>query len=76
MGLIKKTALSEFQNLRKTGLIAIVLREDDELMGVELTDGEQEILLGTKGGMAIHFSEGDIRAMGRVSMGVKSMDLY
>ncbi len=75
MGLIKKTALSEFQNLRKTGLIAIVLREDDELMGVELTDGEQEILLGTKGGMAIHFSEGDIRAMGRVSMGVKSMDL-
>ena len=75
MGLIKKTALSEFQNLRKTGLIAIVLREDDELMGVELTDGEQEILLGTKGGMAIRFSEQDIRAMGRVSMGVKSMDL-
>ena len=75
MGLIKKTALSEFQNLRKTGLIAIVLREEDELMGVELTDGEQEILLGTRGGMAIRFSEQDIRAMGRVSMGVKSMDL-
>ena len=75
LGLIKKTALSEFQNLRRTGLIAIVLREDDELMGVELTDGEQQILLATRGGMAIRFGEGDIRAMGRVSMGVKSMDL-
>ena len=75
LGLIKKTALSEFQNLRRTGLIAIVLREDDELMGVELTDGEQQILLATQGGMAIRFGEGDIRAMGRVSMGVKSMDL-
>ena len=75
LGLIKKTALSEFQNLRRTGLIAIVLREEDELMGVELTDGEQQILLATRGGMAIRFGEGDIRAMGRVSMGVKSMDL-
>ena len=75
LGLIKKTALSEFQNLRRTGLIAIVLREDDELMGVELTDGEQQILLATQGGMAIRFGEGDIRAMGRVSMGVKSVDL-
>ncbi len=75
LGLIKKTALSEFQNLRRTGLIAIVLREEDELMGVELTDGEQQILLATQGGMAIRFGEGDIRAMGRVSMGVKSMDL-
>ena len=74
-GLIKKTALSEFDNLRKSGLIAIVLREDDELMSVELTRGEDELLLGTRDGMAIRFSESDIRLMGRVSMGVKSIEL-
>ena len=71
----KKTALSEFDNLRKSGLIAIVLREDDELMSVELTRGEDELLLGTRDGMAIRFSESDIRLMGRVSMGVKSIEL-
>ena len=74
-GLIKKTALEEFQNLRRAGLIAIVLREDDELIGVELTDGSNEVMLGTRQGMAIRFPEEDIRGMGRVSMGVRSIDL-
>ncbi len=74
-GLIKKTELSEFANLRKTGLIAIVLREDDELIGVELTSGSDELILATRMGQAIRFSEQDVRAMGRNSMGVRSIDL-
>ena len=74
-GTIKKTALDEFANLRKAGLIAIVLREDDELIGVELTDATCELMLATRMGQAIRFSEDDIRAMGRNSMGVKSMEL-
>ena len=74
-GLIKKTALDEFANLRKAGLIAIVLREEDELIGVELTDETDELMLATRMGQAIRFSETDIRAMGRNSMGVKSIDL-
>ncbi len=75
-GLIKKTALEEFQNLRRAGLIAIVLRDEDELIGVVLTQGDDELLLGTQRGMAIRFSEMDIRNMGRVSMGVRSIDLF
>ena len=74
-GLIKKTALDEFANLRKAGLIAIVLREDDELIGVELTDDDDELMLATRQGQAIRFKETDIRSMGRNSMGVKSFDL-
>ncbi len=74
-GLIKRTELSEFQNLRKNGLIAIVLREDDDLIGVALTDGEREVLLGTEQGMAIRFAESDMRPIGRAAMGVKSIDL-
>ena len=74
-GTIKKTALDEFANLRKAGLIAIVLREEDELIGVELTDASSEIMLATRMGQAIRFSEDDVRAMGRNSMGVRSMDL-
>ena len=74
-GLIKKTALDEFANLRKAGLIAIVLREDDELIGVELTDDNDELMLATRQGQAIRFKETDIRSMGRNSMGVKSFDL-
>ncbi|MFR1593723.1 MAG: DNA gyrase subunit A, partial [Christensenellales bacterium] len=70
-GLIKKTALDEFANLRKAGLIAIVLREDDELIGVELTGDDDELMLATRQGQAIRFKETDIRAMGRNSMGVK-----
>ncbi len=74
-GLIKKTGSDEFANLRKTGLIAIALREDDELIGVELTKGESELMLATRQGMAIRFAESDVRAMGRNSMGVRSIDL-
>ncbi len=74
-GLIKKTALNEFQNLRRAGLIAIILRDEDELIGVVLTQGEDELLLGTRGGMSIRFPETDIRLMGRASMGVRSIDL-
>ena len=74
-GMIKKTALSEFRNLRKNGLIAIVLKEDDNLVGVELTRGEDDLILGTRGGMCIRFNEAHIRLMGRNSMGVKSIRL-
>ncbi len=74
-GTIKRTELSEFANLRKSGLIAIVLKEDDDLIAVRLTDGTKELLLGSKKGMAIRFAETDLRPIGRASMGVKSMDL-
>ncbi len=74
-GIIKKTALSEFRNLRKNGLIAIVLKEDDALVGVELTQGNDDLMLGTRKGMCIRFNESHLRQMGRNSMGVKSMRL-
>ncbi|MEA4898966.1 MAG: DNA gyrase subunit A [Christensenellaceae bacterium] len=74
-GVIKRTELSDFVNMRKTGLIALILREDDDLIGVSLTDGNREIFLGTRNGMAIRFPEGDVRSMGRAATGVKSIDL-
>lgn len=74
-GMIKKTSMEEFQNLRKSGLISIVLRDDDELVSVELTDGSHIVMLGSRMGKAIRFDESAIRAMGRVSMGVHSMRL-
>ena len=74
-GLIKRTETTEFANLRSTGLIAIVLREDDDLIGVALTDGSRDVLLGSKQGMAIRFSESEMRPIGRAAMGVKSMEL-
>lgn len=74
-GVIKKTELGEFENIRASGLIAVTLRDDDELIGVALTDGTKELLLGTRGGMSIRFHESDVRAMGRSAMGVKAMDL-
>ncbi len=74
-GLIKKTALDEFSNLRKNGLIAIVLRDEDELIGVEMTNGHDELMIGTHEGHAIRFSEQLVRGMGRASMGVRSMKL-
>ncbi len=74
-GMIKKTPFEDFRNLRKNGLIAIVLKEGDELIGVELSRGEDELILGTRKGMCIRFSEKHIRPMGRASMGVKSMKL-
>ena len=74
-GMIKKTPMAEFENLRKSGLIAIILKEGDELVNVELTDGQQELIIGSRMGKAIRFNESHIRAMGRASMGVRSMKL-
>ncbi|NLD83113.1 MAG: DNA gyrase subunit A, partial [Clostridiales bacterium] len=74
-GLIKKTAMSEFRNLRRSGLIAIVLNEGDELIGVELCRDGEELLLGTRQGKAIRFAERHVRAMGRASHGVHSIRL-
>ena len=74
-GLVKKTSLDEFANIRKTGLAAISLRDDDELIEVKLTNEESEIFLVTKQGMCIRFKETDVRATGRTSMGVIGMNL-
>ncbi len=74
-GIVKKTSLSAFANIRKIGLIALGLRDDDELIGVRLTDGEQEIIMGTKYGMSIRFPESDVRPMGRTAAGVKGIAL-
>ena len=74
-GVIKKTSLSEFANLRSAGLICISLDEDDELIGVELTDGSKELMLVTRYGQAIRFAETDVRPMGRSARGVKGITL-
>ncbi len=74
-GLIKKTALKEFDSIRKGGKIAISLLPGDELISVQLTDGENEILIGSHEGKCIRFSEHDVRAMGRDTQGVRSIDL-
>jgi DNA gyrase subunit A len=74
-GIVKKTSLKEFANVRKTGLAAINLKEDDELIEVKVTDDDSEIFLVTKQGMCIRFQNGDVRPTGRSSMGVIGMDL-
>ncbi|GAC41307.1 DNA gyrase subunit A [Paenibacillus popilliae] len=74
-GIVKKTPLDDYVNIRKGGLIAINLREDDDLIGVRLTDGEQEIIMGTSNGMSIRFPEKDVRSMGRSATGVKGITL-
>lgn len=74
-GIVKKTPLDDYANIRKAGLIAIHLREDDDLIGVKLTDGKQEIIMGTKQGMSIRFSEDDVRPMGRSATGVKGITI-
>ena len=74
-GMVKKTDISEYQNVRKTGLTAIVLRDNDELIEVKATNGEDDIFLITKKGMTIRFNEKDVRQTGRTSMGVKGIHL-
>ena len=74
-GIVKKTSIMEYSNVRKKGLAAINLREDDELIEVKSTDAETEIFLVTKQGMCIRFKETDVRATGRSSMGVIGMNL-
>jgi len=74
-GIVKKTPLSDFANIRKVGLIALNLREDDELVGVRLTDGDRQIVMGTKNGLSIRFPESEVRPMGRTATGVKGITL-
>ncbi|MDY4970836.1 MAG: DNA gyrase subunit A [Lachnospiraceae bacterium] len=74
-GMVKKTPMEDFMNIRKTGLQAINMREDDELIEVKYTDGDRELLLVSRKGMCIRFHEKDVRPTGRSSMGVRGMDL-
>lgn len=74
-GIIKKTILSAFGRPQKDGIIAILLDNGDKLIGVKLTQGKEEIVLGTEKGKAIRFSEGDVRLMGRATRGVKGIEL-
>lgn len=74
-GMIKKTPLADFRNMRRAGLIAITLRDEDELIGVELTQGDDEVMLATRKGRCIRFAEQDIRSTGRGSQGVRSIRL-
>ncbi|WP_124223001.1 DNA gyrase subunit A [Aquisalibacillus elongatus] len=74
-GLSKRTTLDNFANIRRGGLRAINLREDDELISVRLTDGNKNIMIGTKNGLLIRFNEDDVRSMGRTASGVKGITL-
>ena len=74
-GVIKKTKLGDFENVRRNGLIAIGLDEGDDLLAVDLSSGDRDIILATHDGMAIHFNERDVRPMGRPARGVKAMTL-
>lgn len=74
-GLIKKTKLAEYANIRKTGIQGITLKEDDELIDVRLTDGNTSVIMVTRQGMSIRFKEEEVRAVGRTSMGVKGINL-
>ncbi|GIN40024.1 MULTISPECIES: DNA gyrase subunit A [Heyndrickxia] len=74
-GISKRTPLTDFANIRTNGLIAIHLREEDELISVKLTDGDRDIIIGTKNGMLIRFPEVDVRSMGRTATGVKGITL-
>jgi len=74
-GLIKKTPLIDYKNTRKTGLTALTLLEDDELIAVRLTDGKKEVIVGTSAGLFVRFPEGQVRPMGRTARGVKAVSL-
>lgn len=75
LGVVKRTHVSEFKNIRNSGLIALTLRDGDELSNVLTTDGEQNILIGTHRGYAVTFNEADVRAMGRTAAGVRGIKL-
>ena len=75
-GIVKRTAIKEYANIRTNGINAINLREDDELLSVGLTDGTKDIILGASNGKAIRFDENDARTMGRTTSGVRGMDLH
>ena len=74
-GLVKKTPIMDYANVRKTGLAAIALKEDDELIEVKFTDSTKDIILVTKYGQCIRFNETDVRSTGRISMGVRGINL-
>ena len=74
-GITKRTSLEQFANIRTNGLIAVGLREDDELISVRLTDGSKQIIIGTHDGMLVRFQEEDIRQMGRTAAGVRGIKL-
>ncbi|HJV47096.1 MAG TPA: DNA gyrase subunit A [Bacillota bacterium] len=74
-GIVKRTELSSFEHIRRGGLFAINVKEDDELINVLLTDGKKDIIMGTKQGMSIRFNENDVRSMGRSATGVKGIRL-
>jgi len=74
-GIVKRTDIKEFENIRTSGKIAIILKEEDELIAVRKTTGDNQIIIGTSGGRMVRFSEDEIRAMGRSSSGVKGVDL-
>src|SRR5699024_598851 len=75
LGLIKKTKLSEFQNIRSTGIWAIKLEDDDKLISVRALSGQEELMMITEKGMAIRFATDDVRAMGRTAKGVRGIKL-
>ena len=74
-GVVKRTPIAEFDNIRKSGKIAIVLRENDELISVKSTCGKNEIVIGASNGRMVRFAENEIRSMGRSSSGVKGIEL-
>ncbi|RYM04706.1 DNA gyrase subunit A [Sporolactobacillus sp. THM7-7] len=74
-GIMKRSLLSDYSNIRKVGLFAITVREGDELIAVRLTDGHRDLIVGTKKGMSIRFNENDVRPMGRMASGVKAITL-
>ncbi len=74
-GITKRTPVSQFANIRTNGLIAISLREDDDLISVRLTDGKKQVIIGTHDGMLVRFQEEDIRSMGRTASGVRGIKL-
>lgn len=74
-GVVKRTPVSAFANIRNNGLIALNLRENDELISVKLTDNDKDIVIGTKNGLLIRFPETDVRSMGRTATGVKGINL-
>ena len=74
-GIVKKTRLSAYQNIRRDGIIALKIQDDDDLIGAAITDGRQDISLLTRNGQAMRFSESEVRSMGRVSTGVKGISL-
>ena len=74
-GIVKRTPITDYQNIRTNGIIALTLREDDELITVGTTDGTKDIIMGASNGNAIRFNENDVRSMGRTATGVKGMNI-